>query len=39
MAAERSFLTALRAARQWDLQQGRLVLRGQAGELRFDRAL
>ncbi|PTM38848.1 META domain-containing protein [Bosea sp. 124] len=36
---ERSFLTALRAARNWDLVDGKLVLKGGAGELRFDRAL
>lgn len=36
---ERSYLQALRAARRWDLQQGRLVLSGGAGELRFERAL
>lgn len=36
---ERSYLTALRAARAWDLVQGRLVLKGGAGELIFDRAL
>ncbi|RDJ20513.1 META domain-containing protein [Bosea caraganae] len=36
---ERSFLVALRAARNWDLVQGRLVLKGGGGELIFDRAL
>ncbi|KPF65894.1 hypothetical protein IP69_16645 [Bosea sp. AAP35] len=36
---ERSFLTALRATQKWDLVEGKLVLRGGAGELRFDRAL
>ncbi len=36
---ERSLLTALRAARNWDLVNGNLVLKGGAGELRFDRAL
>ena len=36
---ERSFLVALRAARAWDLVQGRLVLKGGGGELVFDRAL
>ena len=38
-AFEKSFLTALRAANKWDLVQGKLVLKGGAGELRFDRAL
>lgn len=36
---ERNFLVALRAARNWDLVQGRLILKGGAGELTFDRAL
>lgn len=36
---ERAFLTALRASQKWDLVEGKLVLRGGAGELRFDRAL
>ena len=36
---ERSFLTALRASQKWDLIDGKLVLKGGAGELRFDRAL
>ncbi len=36
---ERSFLVALRAVRNWDLVQGRLVLKGGGGELQFDRAL
>lgn len=36
---ERNFLTVLRATRNWDLVQGRLVLKGGAGELVFDRAL
>lgn len=39
MAAERAFLVALRASRNWNLEQGRLVLSGGAGELRFERAL
>jgi heat shock protein HslJ len=38
-AFERSYLIALRAARNWDLLQGRLVLKGSGGELTFDRAL
>lgn len=36
---ERSFLTALRATRNWDLVGGKLVLKGGAGEIHFDRAL
>jgi heat shock protein HslJ len=36
---ERSFLTALRAAQKWDLVEGKLVIRGGAGEVRLDRAL
>ena len=36
---ERSYLTALRATQKWDLVDGKLVLKGGAGELRFDRAL
>lgn len=36
---ERTFLVALRAARNWDLVQGRLVIKGGGGELTFDRAL
>ncbi|KRE17878.1 hypothetical protein ASE63_01390 [Bosea sp. Root381] len=36
---ERSFLTALRATRNWDLVNGKLVLKGGAGEIQFDRAL
>jgi heat shock protein HslJ len=39
MASERSFLTALRGARRWGLQEGRLVLQGTAGEIRFERAI
>lgn len=39
MAAERAFLVALRASRNWNLDQGSLVLSGGAGELRFERAL
>ncbi len=34
---ERSYLTALRATQKWDLVDGKLVLKGGAGELRFDR--
>lgn len=36
---ERAYLTALRAARNWDLVDGKLVVKGAAGELRFDRGL
>lgn len=36
---ERSYLMALRSARQWDLVEGRLVLKTGAGEIRFDRGI
>lgn len=36
---ERSFLTALRAAQKWDLVNGRLVLKGGAGEVVLSRSL
>lgn len=36
---ERSYLTALRGARNWDFVDGKLVIKGAAGELKFDRAL
>ncbi|HEV7259832.1 MAG TPA: META domain-containing protein [Bosea sp. (in: a-proteobacteria)] len=36
---ERSYLTALRAARSWDLVNGKLVIKGAAGELQFDRGI
>lgn len=36
---ERNFLTALRATRNWDLVNGKLVLKGGAGEIQLDRAL
>lgn len=36
---ERSYLLALRSARQWDLVEGRLVLKTANGELRFDRGI
>ena len=39
MASERAFLTALRGARKWDIQGGRLIIQGVAGELRFERVL
>jgi heat shock protein HslJ len=39
MNSERAFLVALRGARKWDLVEGRLVITGVAGEIRFERAL
>lgn len=36
---ERSYLMALRTARQWDLAEGRLVIKTAAGEIRFDRGI
>jgi heat shock protein HslJ len=39
MDFERSFLLALRGARQWDLVEGRLVLKTASGEIRFDRGI
>jgi heat shock protein HslJ len=39
MAAEKDFLLALRTATFWDLRGGFLVIKGQRGEMRFDRAL
>jgi heat shock protein HslJ len=39
MAQERGYLTALRGARKWDVVEGRLVVTGVAGEIRFERAL
>jgi heat shock protein HslJ len=36
---ERAYLTALRAARNWDLVDGKLIVKGAAGELRFERGL
>lgn len=36
---ERSYLTALRGARNWDLVNGKLVIKGAAGEVQFDRTL
>ena len=36
---ERAFLTALRATRNWDLVNGRLVLKGAAGEVTLSRSL
>ncbi|MDB5590886.1 META domain-containing protein [Enterovirga sp.] len=39
MAAEMSFLTALRTSAKWDTQIGSLVIRGPNGELKFERSL
>ena len=39
MDFERNFLLALRGSRQWDLVEGRLVLKTAAGEIRFDRGI
>lgn len=39
MDFERSFLLALRSVRQWDLVEGRLVLKTGNGEIRFDRGI
>lgn len=36
---ERAFLLALRATQKWDLVNGRLVLKGGAGELTLSRSL
>jgi heat shock protein HslJ len=36
---ERTYLMALRGARNWDLAEGKLVIKGAAGELRFERGL
>jgi heat shock protein HslJ len=37
--AERALLVALRTAQKWDTVAGRLVIKSQAGELVFERAL
>jgi len=39
MAIENAFLTALRSSGKWDIQGPTLIIRSQAGELRFERAL
>lgn len=39
MAAEQSFLTALRTAAKWDTVVGSLVIKGPNGELKFERSL
>jgi len=36
---ERAYLTALRGARNWDLVNGKLVVKGAAGEITFDRGI
>ncbi len=36
---ERAYLVALRGARNWDLVEGRLVIKSASGELRFDRGI
>jgi heat shock protein HslJ len=38
-ARELEFLTALRTAAQWDLVGPQLVIKGQNGELRFERSI
>ncbi|MCF4126670.1 META domain-containing protein [Methylobacterium sp. SyP6R] len=38
-ASEMQFFTALRTSGQWDIVGSQLVIKSQAGELRFDRAL
>lgn len=39
MDSEHSFLVALRTSAQWDTVEGQLVIKGQNGELRFERSL
>ena len=39
MASERAFLTALRGAAKWDSDGKELVVKGVAGELKFERVL
>lgn len=39
MAIENAFLSALRYSQKWDLVAGQLVIKGPAGELRFDRSI
>ncbi|HEV7329338.1 MAG TPA: META domain-containing protein [Bosea sp. (in: a-proteobacteria)] len=36
---ERGYLMALRTARQWDMVEGRLVIKTGSGEIRFDRGI
>ena len=39
METERSFFVAMRTAMQWDLEGTTLVIKGQGGELRFERSI
>ena len=39
MEAERAYFIALRTASQWDLEGLNLVIKGQSGELRFERSI
>ncbi len=39
MEAERAYFVALRTAMQWDLEGLTLVIKGQNGELRFERSI
>ena len=39
MQTEMTFLVALRTAARWDLEGASLVIKGQNGELRFERSL
>jgi heat shock protein HslJ len=39
MEAERAYLVALRTAMQWDMDGLTLVIKGQSGELRFERSI
>lgn len=36
---ERSYLMALRGARNWDVVAGKLIIKGAAGEIQFDRGI
>jgi heat shock protein HslJ len=38
MDAERAFLLAFRSIQAWDIEAGTLVLKGRAGEIRFERS-
>lgn len=38
-AQERAFFVALRTATEWDYDAGRLVLKGQGGQLQFERGI
>ncbi len=38
-AQERAFFVAFRTANQWDYKDGALVMKGQGGELRFERGI